>query len=374
MLPERIYLSPPHVGARERELLLDAFDSNWIAPLGPHVDGLERELAEVAGVGHCAALSTGTQALQLGLLALGVRPGDAVVCSTQTFAATAFAVCHVGAEPVFVDSDVDSWTMDVGLLDLALKTLQGEGQRVGAVVPVDLYGQTADLEVIARLCDQYDVPLLVDAAESLGATHRGRPSGGWGDAAVFSFNGNKILTGSGGGALVADDGDLVDHVRYLATQARQPVVHYEHTDIGHNARMSNLVAAVIRGSLETLPDRVAARRAVRARYVDALDGRVTFLEEAGWGTMNHWLTCVRIAGGPDDRDAVVGHLAAQEIECRPTWKPMHLQPVFADARSFGGDVAAAIFADGLCLPSGTDLTPDDQDRVVAALLEVLPPG
>ena len=366
-MPDRVYLSPPHVGARERELLLDAFDSNWIAPLGPHVDALERELAEVAGVGHCAALSTGTAALHLGLLALAVQPGDAVICSTQTFAATAFAVTYVGAEPVFVDSDVGSWTMDVGLLDEALSTMRAEGRRIGAVVPVDLYGQTADLEVIARLCERHEVPLLVDAAESLGSTHRGRPSGAWGDASIFSFNGNKIITGSGGGALVSTDRELVDTVRHLSTQARQPVVHYEHTEIGHNARMSNLVAAVIRGSLETLEDRIASRRAVRARYVAALRGRVRFLEEASWGTMNNWLTCIRIPGGAAERDAVVAHMAAENIEVRPTWKPMHLQPVFANARSFGGDVAAEIFADGLCLPSGSALEQEVQERVIESL-------
>lgn len=370
-MTERIYLSPPDVGPRERELLLDAFDSNWIAPLGPHVDALEAELAARADVGHCAALSTGTAALQLGLLVLDVQPGDVVITSSQTFAATANAITYVGAEPVFIDSDPDTWTMDVGLLDHALTTLRSEGAAVGGVVPVDLYGQTADLDTIAKLCDHHDVPLLVDAAESLGATHRSRPSGNYGAASVFSFNGNKIITGSTGGALVSDDKALVDRVRHLSTQAREPVVHYEHTEIGFNFRMSNLVAAVIRGALEQLDDKIDKRRAVRERYVAALGDRVDFLEECAYGTMNHWLTCIRVPGGPAMRDAIVTGLAASEIEARPTWKPMHLQPVFAGARSFGGEVSAAIFDDGVCLPSGSSLTLAQQDRVVTALTQVL---
>ena len=272
---ERIWLSAPDVGPRERELLLDAFDSNWIAPLGPHVNALEDELAAVTGRQHCAALASGTAALHLGLKAMGVGRGQVVVTASQTFAATANAVVHCGATPWFVDSEPDRWSMDPALLNEALTTAAAEGHEVGAVVPVDLYGQCADHAAIAEVAAKHGVPVFTDAAESLGAAEHGAPAGSHGVAAVVSFNGNKIITGSGGGALVTDDEELAERVTFLATQAREPARHYEHTVVGHNERMSNLIAAVIRGALEHLPKKVERRRAIHQRYRDAfadLDG------------------------------------------------------------------------------------------------------
>lgn len=371
-MADRIWLSPPDVGLRERELLLDAFDSNWIAPLGPHVDGLEEELAAATGRQHAAALASGTAALHLGLLAMGIGPGDLVVTASQTFAATANAVVHCGATPVFVDSEADRWTMDPALLDVALTTLAEEGTPAAAVIPVDLYGQCADHDRIAEVAARHDAVVFSDAAEALGAVERGEPAGSHGRAAVLSFNGNKIITGSGGGALVTDDEDLADRVRFLATQAREPARHYEHEVVGHNERMSNLVASVIRGQLEQLDGKVARRREIHARYRDALADRadVRFPVTPDGSEPNRWLTVIEVAG-PDVRDHVLDTLADEQIEARPTWKPMHLQPVYAEHRMFGGAVGEAAFDGGICLPSGSSLTDADQDRVVDAVERAL---
>jgi len=369
---ERIWLSPPDVGPRERELLLDAFDSNWIAPLGPHVDGLEEELAAATGRQHCAALASGTAALHLGLKAMGVGPGDVVITASQTFAATANAVVHCGATPVFVDSEAERWTMDPALLDIACKTAQEQGQRIGAIIPVDLYGQCADHDAIAEVAQRHDVPVLSDAAEALGADEHGAPAGSHGHAAVLSFNGNKIITGSGGGALVTDDEQLAERVTFLATQAREPARHYEHKVVGHNERMSNLIAAVIRGGLEQLGQKVARRRELHARYRDALADRadVRFPTTPDGSEPNRWLTIIQVAD-EQVRDRVLDALAEQDIEARPTWKPMHLQPVYAEHTMYGGEVCEAAFATGICLPSGSSLTDADQDRVIAGVVDAL---
>lgn len=365
---DRIWLSPPDVGPRERELLLDAFDSNWIAPLGPHVDGLEDELAAATGRQHAAALAIGTAALHLGCRAMGIGPGDVVVTASQTFAATANAVVHCGATPVFVDSEAERWTMDPALLDVALTALAEEGTPAAAVIPVDLYGQCADHAAIAEVAERHGAVVFSDAAEALGASEDGAPAGSHGRAAVLSFNGNKIITGSGGGALVTDDEDLADRVRFLATQAREPARHYEHKVVGHNERMSNLVAAVVRGQLEHLDEKVARRRAIHQRYRDAFADRadVRFPATPDASQPNRWLTVIEVASS-DVRDRVLDALGDQQIEARPTWKPMHLQPVYADHRMFGGAVSEAAFAAGICLPSGSSLTDADQDRVVAAV-------
>lgn len=369
---ERIWLSAPDVGPRERELLLDAFDSNWIAPLGPHVNALEDELAAVTGRQHCAALASGTAALHLGLKAMGVGRGQVVVTASQTFAATANAVVHCGATPWFVDSEPDRWSMDPALLNEALTTAAAEGHEVGAVVPVDLYGQCADHAAIAEVAAKHGVPVFTDAAESLGAAEHGAPAGSHGVAAVVSFNGNKIITGSGGGALVTDDEELAERVTFLATQAREPARHYEHTVVGHNERMSNLIAAVIRGALEHLPKKVERRRAIHQRYRDAfadLDG-LRFPTTPVGSEPNRWLTIVEVADEAT-RDHVLDALAAQDIEARPTWKPMHLQRVYANHRMFGGEVSAAAFDRGICLPSGTGMSDDDQQRVITAVTAAL---
>ena len=365
---DRIWLSPPDVGPRERELLLDAFDSNWIAPLGPHVDALEDELAAATGRTHSAALASGTAALHLGLKAMGVGPGDVVITASQTFAATANAVVHCGATPIFVDSEPDRWTMDPALLDIACKDAIGRGDPIGAIIPVDLYGQCAQHDAIAEIAERHGAPVLSDAAEALGARERGVPAGSHGSAAVVSFNGNKIITGSGGGALVTDDEQLADRVTFLATQAREPARHYEHRVVGHNERMSNLIAAVIRGALEQLDEKVARRRDIHQRYRDGLADHpgIHFPVTPQGSEPNRWLTVIEVADA-ETRDAVLDGLALDDIEARPTWKPMHLQPVYAKHRMHGGTVSEAAFARGICLPSGSSLTDEQQQRVIDAV-------
>lgn len=367
----RVFLSPPDMGDEERRLLLDAFDSNWIAPLGPHVDRFEADLAEVAGVPAALALSSGTAALHLALLLLGVEPGDDVLVPTQTFVATANVVTYLGARPVFVDSDPATWTIDPDLVATELKARARAGRLPAAVITVDLYGQCADYDRLLAPCAQFDVPVLEDAAEALGARYRGRPAGSFGAAGVFSFNGNKIITTSGGGMLVSHDEAMIDRARYLSTQAREPVVHYEHLAVGFNYRLSNLLAAVGRGQLRGLDDRIARRRAINERYRHALAEvpGIDFMPVAPYGEPNYWLTCILVDParfGATHEDIRVA-LEALDIESRPTWKPLHLQPVYAEAPRVGGAVAASIFEHGLCLPSGSRLTPADQDRVTATI-------
>lgn len=364
----RIYLSPPHVFGAEQSLVADAFESNWIAPLGPHVDAFEKEFEGVVDVPHAVALSSGTAALHLAMELLGVGARDHVICSSLTFSASANPIRYQGATPVFVDSD-KTWTMDANLLEDALKSGDAAGRRAKAVIAVDLYGQCADYQPILELCDRYGVPLVEDAAEALGATYKGRPSGGFGRLGVFSFNGNKIITTSGGGMLVSHEKALVDRARFLATQARDPAPHYEHSCIGYNYRLSNVLAAIGRGQLKTLAQRVAMRRRIFERYVEGLGDLpgVEFMPEAPYGRPNRWLTCLTIS--PEvcgaDRESVRLALEAENIEGRPVWKPMHMQPVFAGARVFGGAVSERLFRDGLCLPSGSSLSPDEQDRVIS---------
>jgi dTDP-4-amino-4,6-dideoxygalactose transaminase len=350
----RIYLSPPHLSGRELEYLKDAIDSNWVAPLGPHVDAFEAELSEQAGVPHALALSSGTAALHLALVVLGIGPGDEVACSSLTFSASANPIRFVGAEPVFVDATADTWTLDPELLERAL----AERPQIRAVVAVDLYGQCCDYDAIRALCEEQGVTLVQDAAESLGATYRGQPAGAQGDLSVFSFNGNKVITTSGGGMLVSRNEAWIEHARKLSTQAREPAPHYEHTEIGFNYRLSNLLAAVGRAQLAVLPERVAARRRINERYRELLPG-VELMPEAAYGTSNCWLTCILVPDPARVREA----LGAEDIEARPLWKPMHLQPVYRDAPIYGGDVSAELFAHGLCLPSGSALTDDDQRRI-----------
>jgi dTDP-4-amino-4,6-dideoxygalactose transaminase len=372
---EFINLSPPHVGELERELLLAAFDSNWIAPAGPDLTLFEAQLASMVGVPHAVALSSGTAAIHLALLTLGVQPGDDVLVSDLTFAATANAVVYAGARPVFIDSDETSWNLDPDLLDEVLDERARVGRLPSALIVVDLYGQCADWDRITASCGRYEIPVIEDAAEALGATYRGRPAGSLADLGVFSFNGNKIITTSGGGMLVGRSAEHLDRARYLGTQARQPVPHYEHEDVGFNYRMSNLLAALGRGQLVNLPARVAARQAINARYRQALaevDG-LSFMPVADYGVPNHWLTVVTL--DPDVLDVsptdVLAGLLDAGIEARPAWKPMHMQPVFAGAEIRGGRVSRRVFTTGLCLPSGSALTVEQQDRVIAALRSLL---
>lgn len=367
----RILLSPPHVGDDERRLLLDAFDSNWIAPLGPHVDAFERELAEIVGVPHAVALSSGTAAIHLALRLVGVEAGDEVIVPTLTFVATATPVAYQGARPVFVDVDPETWTLDPHLLEDVLARKTKAGKTPAAVIPVDLFGQCADYEALEAICGRFGVPLIEDAAEALGATYETdqgvRQAGAFGRAGVFSFNGNKILTTSGGGALVSHDEELIREARFLATQARDDAPHYQHSTLGYNYRLSNLLAAVGRGQLRVLSDRVEARRANYEHYAREL-GKLpglTFMPEAPYGRSSRWLTVVQI--DPHrfgaTRDDVRLALEAENVEARPVWKPLHLQPVFDGAETVGGAVAERLFEHGLCLPSGSALTGEDRERV-----------
>lgn len=369
--PQQIYLSPPDVGELERSYLLDAFDSNWIAPLGPHVDGFEDDFVALTGVPHAVALSSGTAGLHLALVQLGVGAGDEVVVPTLTFAATAFAVTYVGARPVFVDSERRTWNLDPDLLASFLEERAAAGRLPAAVVTVDLYGQCADYDAIVEICARHGVPIVEDAAEALGATWNGRAAGSFGVCGVFSFNGNKIITTSGGGMLVAADVAFTDAIRFRSTQARQPVPHYEHEVIGYNYRMSNLLAALGRAQLAGLRAKIEHRKAVSERY------RAELADLPGWsfmpvdprGNPNYWLTVAQIdpADAAVDAVTVMGGLQAERIESRPAWKPMHLQPVFGECEVVGGAVAAEIFDRGLCLPSGSSLSIDDQTRVIEAV-------
>ena len=364
----RLYLSAPHMCGMEQALVADVFASNWIAPLGPYVDAFERAFADVVGSPHAAALSSGTAALHLALKLVGVRAGDEVLVSTLTFAASANPIRYLGATPVFVDSERRSWNMDPALLAETLEARARVGRRPRAVVLVHLYGQSADVAPIVEACERHGVALVEDAAEALGATYDGHSPGTMGRAGIFSFNGNKIITTSGGGMLVAGDAALVAQARKLATQAREPAPHYEHTEIGYNYRMSNVLAAIGLGQLQVLQARVEARRRNFEFYRAALGDLpgLDFQPEAPWGRHSRWLTCLTIdpAAFGADRETVRLRLEADEIEARPVWKPMHVQPAFAGFPVVGGSVAEDLFARGLCLPSGSYLTEDDLTRVV----------
>ena len=364
------------MSGREQQLVSEAFASNWIAPLGPFVSRFEEEFARRVGVEHALALSSGTAALHLALMELGVGPGDEVLVSTFTFAASVNPILYVGATPVFVDSEPVSWNLCPELLEHALARRAAAGRLPRCVVVVHLYGQTADMDAITALCERFGVALVEDAAEALGASHRRRSPGGFGRAGIFSFNGNKIITTSGGGMLVSDDGELIRHARKLATQARDPAPHYEHSEIGYNYRLSNILAAIGVAQLEVLDERVQARRRnfdyYRAALAD-LPG-IDFMPEAPWGRHSRWLTCITVdpAVFGADREALRLALEARAIEARPLWKPMHLQPVYARYEAVGGRVSESLFERGLCLPSGSSLTRGELERVVEAIHDAAP--
>src|SRR5579883_2503873 len=369
-----ILLSTPHMGDHELELVKLAFETNWIAPVGPHVDAFEQEFCRVTGAGHAAAVSSGTAALHLALRLVGVESGDEVFCSTLTFTATANPIIYLGAKPVFIDSDRTSWNMNPDLLQEALLKRAHIGKLPKAVVVVHLYGQSADMEPILRACRQFNIPLIEDVAEALGATYKGHSLGTFGRIGIYSFNGNKIITTSGGGMLVSNDPELVAKARFLATQAREPAPHYQHSQIGYNYRLSNVLAGIGRGQLLVLGDRVAARRHNFEVYQQALSKLpgIEFMPEASFGHATRWLTCLTIDPKTfgADREQVRLALANQHIEARPVWKPLHLQPVFADCECIGGSVAEELFTQGLCLPSGSNLTDEDLERVIDAIVAV----
>jgi dTDP-4-amino-4,6-dideoxygalactose transaminase len=364
----RLYLSPPSTGALEQSYILRALESNWLAPVGPDLEAFEQEMAREAGREHAIALSSGTAALHLALAVLGVSPDAEVIVPTLTFVAAANAVRYLGARPVFVDSEDSSWNIDPDLLELELERRDHDGTTPSAVVIVDIYGQCADYDRIVTSCRRRGIPIIEDAAESLGATYGGNPAGSFGDVAVFSFAGNKIVTTSAGGMAVTDDAELAARVRYLANQARAATAHYEHEELGFNYGMSNLLAALGRAQVATLAERVRRRGEINRRYRAALGDchGVSFQPHAAWGNPNHWLTCLTIdpAATGATRDDVLGALARADIEARPTWKPMHRQPLYRGAPAVITGVADRLFDTGLCLPSGTDMSPAQQDRVI----------
>ncbi len=373
-----ILLSSPDVGDVESKYVAEALASGWVAPAGPDLLAFENEMAVRLGVAHAVALSSGTAALHLGLLTLGVGPGDVVLTSSMTFAATANAIAYVGAVPFFVDSDPVTGNVDVALLGTAAAAVIDSGRRIGAILPVDLLGKCADMDGVARVAEEAGVPMLVDAAESLGATWRGRPAGSFGRASVLSFNGNKIMTTSGGGMLLTDEADIADRVRYLSTQARQPTNHYEHTEIGYNYRLSNILGALGRGQLSRLDEMIGRRRSIRARYRE-LFAPVSGVEIFGGendSEDNCWLSAIVVdadIAGWKVTD-LAGHLQAQGIENRPLWKPMHLQPVFAGAESILSGASERFFHTGLTLPSGSALSESDVDYVITHLIGFLTAG
>jgi len=370
---EKIYLSPPYMNASEKTLLNEAFDSNWIAPIGPHVDAFEYEMANYIGVNYAAALSSGTAALHLALKILGIKVGDCVLCSTLTFTASANTIMYEKAVPVFIDSDSDTWNLDLGLLEQAIKKHSPK-----ALIAVDLYGQSCDYDSISNICRKYGVYVIEDSAEALGAEYKGRKCGAFGDISTLSFNGNKIITTSGGGMLLSNNEEYVRKAQFLSTQAREPELHYEHRELGYNYRLSNLLAAVGRGQLQVLDDRVKARRSIFERYFNALsiiDG-IDFMPEATYGRSNSWLTTLTVDPKKTgvNRTQIINILEKENIEARPVWKPMHMQPLYKDCeyvKKDSRDISKELFEQGLCLPSGSNLSIYDQNRVIEIILSTL---
>ncbi len=373
MKNNRIYLSPPHMGENEKKYLTDAFDSNWIAPLGPNVDAFEQEISSYIRTGYAAALSSGTSALHLALIIAGVEESDKVLCPSLTFSATANVIMYQKAKPIFLDSNPKTWVVDLDVLEKAIVE-----HKPKAFISVDIYGQSCDYETILNLCNQYNVILIEDAAEALGSTYKNEKCGSFGQMGIFSFNGNKIITTSGGGMLVSDNEDYVKKARFLSTQAREPEIHYEHKELGYNYRMSNLLAAVGRGQLELIDDRVSKRISIFNHYEESLshvDG-FTFMKEGDSCKSNRWLTTLTV----DDkisgisRNQIIEFLDKENIESRPVWKPMHMQHFYKKfdyIKSNSQDVSAELFQNGLCLPSGSNLLKEQQNRIIEIILSLI---
>lgn len=367
----KIWLSSPHMGGAELDYVREAFETNWVAPLGPHVDGFEDDLATYLGHGsHVAALSCGTAALHLALILLGVGRGDEVICQSMTFSASANPIAYLGATPVFVDSETDTWNMSPEHLERALKERTRLGHRVKAIIVVHLYGMPAKMAEIEEIAHRYSVPVVEDAAEALGSTLDGRPMGTFGDLSILSFNGNKIITTSGGGALVARRPEWIEKARFLATQARDPAPHYQHSQLGYNYRMSNICAGIGRGQMRVLDERASQRRANYAFYRERFGSipGVRWQPEAAGARSNRWLTTVLLDHDRVTREDLRRVLEEDNIESRPLWKPMHLQPVFAGMPYYGEGISDDLFDRGLCLPSGSNLTHQDRERIGAVLV------
>lgn len=403
-VPARIYLSSPHMGGEELHYIHDAFAKNWIAPLGENVDGFEKDLQRYTGRDHAAVVTSGTAALHLALILCGVEADDEVVCQSMTFAASANPILYQGATPVFVDSEMDTWNMDPQLLDKAIwDRIQKKG-KPKAIIVVHLYGMPANIEAIMKVADKYEIPVIEDAAEALGSSLDHRQCGGFGRFSVLSFNGNKIITTSGGGALLSDTKQLIDKARFLATQARDDAPHYQHSELGYNYRMSNIAAGIGRGQMKVLANRVAKRRANHEYYFKALGKTwlppstlrsnatanklwpfnpfyssptgIYFLKEPNGYFSNRWLTTILVnpkETGGITKDDIRQELEKQQIESRPLWKPMHLQPLYKEYPYFGDGISDMLFKYGLCLPSGSNLSNQDLQRIISAIQKVVTP-
>ena len=371
----KIWLSSPHMGENELKYIHNAFNTNWIAPLGPHVDGFEKDIETFTGNKmKAAALSSGTAAIHLALIILGVKAGDEVICQSMTFSASANPIIYQGATPVFVDSEENTWNISPDFLEEAIKDRIQKGKKPKAIIAVHLYGMPADMERIMDIAARYEIPVIEDAAEALGSKYKGQPAGSFGDINIFSFNGNKIITTSGGGAMVSANEDYIKKARFLSTQAQDPAPHYQHSQIGYNYRMSNICAGIGRGQMEVLPERVLQRRANFEFYAAAFEGVEGIdchAEPDEKYYSNFWLTTVLIDHEDFTREDIRLALMADNIDCRPLWKPMHLQPVFAGAPYYGSNVSEKLFEKGLCLPSGSNLTNDDLKRIVSKVRQTI---
>lgn len=376
MRSQKIWLSTPHMGGTEMKYITEAFESNWISPVGPNITAFENELASYNGVGYCAALSSGTAAIHLALIILGIHRGDEVICSTFTFSGSCNPIAYLGATPVFVDSERDTWNMDPELLELAIKDrIAKTGRRPKAVILVHLYGMPAKLKEIIAITTKYEIPLVEDAAEAIGSTYQDKKLGSFGDLGIYSFNGNKIITTSGGGALVSSKEEWIQKARFLATQAREPAPHYQHEEIGYNYRLSNICAGIGRGQLQVLDERVRQRRSNFQYYKQTLEGitGISFTQEMLYAYSNRWLTTILIDPrkvGVSREDIRCG-LQDENIETRPLWKPMHLQPVFEDAPAYTSGVSEELFDQGLCLPSGSSLSAEELRSVTDSIISIV---
>lgn len=376
-MKEKIWLSSPHMSGGEMKYINEAFATNWIAPLGPNVDKFEKEISNYLSVKSCAALSSGTAAIHLALIVLGVKNGDEVLCSSFTFSASANPIVYLGATPVFIDSEPETWNMDPKLLEEAIEDRIKFGKKPKAIVLVHLYGMPAKIEEIAAIASKYNIPVIEDAAEAIGSEYNGKKCGSFGDISILSFNGNKVITTAGGGAMVSENKEFIDHARFLSTQAADKAVHYQHSQIGYNYRLSNILAGIGLGQLEVLDARVDRRRKIFSRYVEAFSGieGIKFHHEPDARfKSNRWLTTIVInpdlTNGKTREDIRLG-LEKENIESRPLWKPLHIQPVFLSCPSYINDVSYNLFVSGLCLPSGSNLSESDLDRVIECIIKIL---
>ena len=370
----RIFLSPPDIDGNELRYVQDAFSSNYIAPLGPATEAFEEALSNYTGIPYCLVTNSCTSALHLALKHLDILPGDVIIASDLTFIASVSNAYHMGAELCFIDCSRETWNMDPNSLEDAIKDYKKEGKMPKAVIVTDLYGQCADYDAIRSLCNPLGIPLIVDTAEALGATYKGKHAGNLGDACTLSFNGNKIITSSGGGALLSHDKNLIEHARKLSTQAREPFPYYEHEEVGFNYRMSNICAAIGLGQLENINKKLNKKQQIFENYkklLAPLGGKISFMPVADYGKPNHWLTVIQI--NPEKTSltwkVLWTTLSTHNIESRPVWKPMHLQPVFKNNRYYGGKECEHLFANGLCLPSGTQLTEDQQAYICDMIIK-----